>query len=104
MVSVSSCLQANWWEKRTDTISFRLRQGVTSRGTMTGVEFNPQVLGSGRTQLERRNSRCAAAARWGASFLRGSNMRTQSSLLAIGMVAQSRLLGYTAASGQFFRH
>jgi hypothetical protein len=30
-------------------------------------------------------------------------MRTQSSLLAIGMMALGGLLGYAGASGQFFR-
>jgi hypothetical protein len=31
-------------------------------------------------------------------------MRTQSSLLALGMMALSGLLGYAAASGEFFRN
>ena len=31
-------------------------------------------------------------------------MRAQSSLLAIGMMALSGLLGYAAATGQFFRN
>jgi hypothetical protein len=40
-----------------------LGQGATRRGAIAGVKCNRHVLGSGRTQVERRNSHGAVAAR-----------------------------------------